>query len=239
MAESGDLCNASQVQSRLTHKFFGSGNLNGERESKWEKNWREGWKNFGDQEKAQTKILRFFVIYHKHLNKNIKLKNIFFLSFFFFWIKSHLVSSTPCIFFLCRFQSNLSLKFDHDRRSAKELNLSLRKIERYSICWYLLLPAVGTSCFGEVVILSSKAIKGVAGGGGAPPDSDWPWFELFWSWWWLFKSKIWSNSGGCSVSDSFGAGRRGAVCFNPESRSKSVPSFFLERIKNKLTNSLT
>ena len=39
MAESGDLCNAPQVKSRLTHKFLGSRNLNGERESKWEKNW--------------------------------------------------------------------------------------------------------------------------------------------------------------------------------------------------------
>ena len=204
------------------------------------KKWREGEKKFRQRpRKSSNKSLDFLSSITSISTRISNSKTFFFLSFFFFWIKSHLVSSTPCIFFLCRFQSNLSLKFDHDRRSAKELNLSLRKIERYSICWYLLLPAVGTSCFGEVVILSSKAIKGVAGGGGAPPDSDWPWFELFWSWWWLFKSKIWSNSGGCSVSDSFGAGRRGAVCFNPESRSKSVPSFFLERIKNKLTNSLT
>jgi len=47
------------------------------------KKWREGEKKISATTKKKLKqIFRFFVIYHKHLNKNIKLKNIFF-SFFF------------------------------------------------------------------------------------------------------------------------------------------------------------
>merc|ERR1712062_486878 len=111
-----------------------------------EKKMEGGVKKFRRPRKSSNENLKIFCHLSQASQQEYQTQKHFF---FFSRIKSHLVSSTPWFFFLCRFHSNLSLKFDHDRRSA-----------------------VGTSCFGEVVILSSKAIKGVAGGGGAPPDSD-------------------------------------------------------------------
>ena len=70
------------------------------------------------------------------------------------------------------------------------------------------IPDVGTSCFGEVVILSSKAIKGVAKGGP----------ELVAS---LLKSRIWSNSGWASIGGCFRLTGTG-------SRSNKELSFFLK-----------
>ena len=90
---------------------------------------------------------------------------------------------------------------------------------------HIVSPAVGTSCFGDGVILSSKAIKGVAIGGGELAFS-----SPFW-----LKSRIWSNSGcwASSVVSSSGGG-----CFigimEPESRSKrEAVSFFLKKESNQ------
>ena len=82
-----------------------------------------------------------------------------------------------------------------------------------------ILPDVGTSCFGELLILSSKAIKGVAGGGFRAPPA-----LTVAS---LLKSRIWSNSG-CASS---------GACFRltgtTGSRSKRLLSFFLQKVKKK------